>query len=210
MKKYILIIIFSFLLFPFSVKAEESRIDVTIENCSNTTSFWFNINGEVKRVGMLGFSTDDTELNKDILEYICNRFNNAELIQIEYDSENKEEDKYNRDLVWIYVDGTLLQDELIKLGYGKVDNIKGNYSYLYDLCNNEKEAIKNNLGIWSKGAKDDFCSKNEEELTISFLETQSANVSKFNKSTLKSLVAVNSILLLLVLLLRWSYKYEKE
>lgn len=210
MRKYILVIIISFLLLPFNVKAEENRIDVTVENCSNTTSFWFNINGEVKRVGMLGFSTDDTELNKDILEYICNRFNNATSIQIEYDPENKEIDKYNRDLVWIYVDGVLLQDELIKLGYGKVDNVKSAYSNLSILCNNEKNAIKNNLGIWSKGAKDDFCSKNEEVINENFLETQSANVSKFNKSTLKSLVADNSILLLLVLLLRWSYKYEKE
>ena len=210
MKKYILFILISFILLPFNVKAEENRIDVSVDNCSNTTSFWFNVNGEVKRVGMLGFSTDDTELNNEILEYICNKFNNATSIQIEYDPANTEKDKYNRELVWIYVDGVLLQDELIKLGYGKVDNVKGAYNNLHDLCINEKEAINNNLGIWALGAKDDFCGKNEDKLNDSLLEEQSADVSKFNKSILKSLVADNSILLLLVLLLRWSYKYEKE
>lgn len=210
MRKYILVILISFLLLPFNVNAEENRIDVTIENCSNTNSFWFNINGEVKRVGMLGFSTADTKLNNEILEYICNKFNNATSIQIEYDPANTEKDKYNRELVWIYVDGVLLQDELIKLGYGKVDNVKGAYNNLHDLCINEKEAINNNLGIWALGAKDDFCGKNEDKLNDSLLEEQSADVSKFNKSILKSLVADNSILLLLVLLLRWSYKYEKE
>ncbi len=210
MKKYILFILISFVLFPFNVNAEENRIDVSVDNCSNTTSFWFNINGEVKRVGMLGFSTDDTKLNNEILEYICNKFNNATSIQIEYDPANTEKDKYNRELVWIYVDGVLLQDELIKLGYGKVDNVKGAYNNLHDLCINEKEAINNNLGIWTLGAKDDFCGKNEDKLNDSLLEEQSADVSKFNKSILKSLVADNSILLLLVLLLRWSYKYEKE
>ena len=210
MRKYILLVLITFILFPFSVKAEENRIDVSVDNCSNTTSFWFNVNGEVKRVGMLGFSTDDTKLNNEILEYICNKFNNATSIQIEYDPANTEKDKYNRDLVWIYVDGVLLQDELIKLGYGKVDNVKGAYNNLHDLCINEKEAINNNLGIWALGAKDDFCGKNEDKLNDSILEEQSADVSKFNKSILKSLVADNSILLLLVLLLRWSYKYEKE
>ena len=210
MKKYILLVLITFVLFPFNVKADENRIDVSVDNCSNTTSFWFNVNGEVKRVGMLGFSTDDTKLNNEILEYICNKFNNAKSIQIEYDPANTEKDKYNRDLVWIYVDGVLLQDELIKLGYGKVDNVKAAYSNLHDLCINEKDAIKNNLGIWALGAKDDFCSKNEDVINDSLLEEQSANVSKFNKSILKSLVVDNSILLLLVLLLRWSYKYEKE
>ena len=210
MRKYILLVLITFVLFPFSVKADSNRIDVSVDNCSNTTSFWFNVNGEVKRVGMLGFSTDDTKLNNEILEYICNKFNNATSIQIEYDPANTEKDKYNRDLVWIYVDGVLLQDELIKLGYGKVDNVKGAYNNLHDLCINEKEAINNNLGIWAYGAKDDFCGKNEDKLNDSILEEQSADVSKFNKSILKSLVADNSILLLLVLLLRWSYKYEKE
>ena len=210
MRKYILFILVSFLLLPFNVKAEGERVDVSVDNCSNTSSFWFNVNGEVKRVGMLGFGIDDTVLNNDILKYICNRFNNASSIQIEYDSINTEKDKYNRELVWIYVDGVLLQEELIKLGYGKVDNVKASYSYLYDLCNIEKDAIKNNLGIWANGAKDDFCSKNEDTLSENFLESQSANVSKFSKSTLKSLIVSNSILLLLVLLLRWSYKYEKK
>lgn len=82
-------------------------------------------------------------------------------IQIQYDG-NKT-DKYGRKLAWIWVDGKLLQDKLVKKGYARVYYIYGRYKYTNILQKSEKKARKKKLGIWknySAAFPDSSSSKN--------------------------------------------------
>lgn len=86
---------------------------------------------------------------KEASNYTCNSLKNAKKIEIEYDSNSDKTDKYKRHLVWIYVDGKLLQKELISKGYAEVAYLYGDYSYTDELKKAEKEAKSKKIGIWS-------------------------------------------------------------
>lgn len=70
----------------------------------------------------------------------------AKKIQIQYDG-NKT-DKYGRKLAWIWIDGKLLQDKLVRKGYARVYYIYGKYKYTDTLKASERKAKKKKLGIW--------------------------------------------------------------
>ena len=57
-------------------------------------------------------------------------------------------DKYGRRLAWIWVDGKLLQDKLVRKGYARVYYIYGKYRYTDILKTSERKAKKKKLGIW--------------------------------------------------------------
>ena len=79
-------------------------------------------------------------------------------------------------LAWIWIDDNLLQELLVKKGLVKVDYIYDEYLYVPYLCQIEKNAYNNKIGIWSKEKKLGYCSKVEdnnytlEELKNSKLE----------------------------------------
>ena len=50
---------------------------------------------------------------KGASEFTCNLLTNAAQIQIEYDDNSDKQDKYNRKLVWVFVDGKLLQEQVV-------------------------------------------------------------------------------------------------
>ena len=82
----------------------------------------------------------------------------AKTIEISYDTESDKKDKYNRDLVWVYVDGELLQNKLIERGYGEVNNAKKSFKHTDMLCASEKIAVDGKVGIWESGTEtEDYC-----------------------------------------------------
>ena len=73
----------------------------------------------------------------------------ADKIAIEYD-ENKDEDKYKRDVVYLWVDGILVQEVLVTEGFARVNYIyPPNIRYLDVLRESEAYAKRNQLNIWS-------------------------------------------------------------
>lgn len=74
------------------------------------------------------------------------KLQNAKKIQIQYNGTKS--DKYGRRLAWIWVDGKLLQNELVKKGYARVYYIYGKYQYTDTLRKSEKIAKRKKLGIW--------------------------------------------------------------
>jgi micrococcal nuclease len=78
--------------------------------------------------------------------YTCDRLSEGKVIQIEYDG--KREDDYGRQLVWVWVDGRLLQEELARLGYVKRLYDYGDYRYERRVDDAIKDAKKNNAGIY--------------------------------------------------------------
>lgn len=154
MKKVLIIFILCF--FIFDVKAEE----ISFKKCIDGDTADFVIDGEVKKVRFLAIDTPETKhptkgeepFGKEASNFTCNELKNAKDISLEYE-ENKT-DKYDRVLAWVFLDGNLLQENLIKKGYAKVAYLYGEYKYTSTLKKEENNAKKNRVGIWGDYKED--------------------------------------------------------
>lgn len=163
MKKVIVFVLCIFIGI-FSVNAE--KIEVSLNDCVDGDTAWFNLDGEKTKFRFLGIDTPESvhpkksvELyGKDASEYTCNLLTNANKIEIEYDEESDKTDKYNRHLAWIWVDDILLEQSLISIGYAQVAYIYGNYKYVNDLCLEQEKAISSKEGIWNNEREVGYCS----------------------------------------------------
>ena len=84
-------------------------------------------------------------------EFTCNTLKNAKKIEIEYQEGNDQQDKYGRELVWVFVDGKLLQTEIAKAGYLKklYDN-NGPFDYKDEIIQADLEAQQAQVGMYRK------------------------------------------------------------
>ncbi|XJS11043.1 excalibur calcium-binding domain-containing protein [Aerococcaceae bacterium WGS1372] len=85
----------------------------------------------------------------------------ADLIQIEYEGAKK--DKYERDLVHVWVDGILLQEILVSEGYAIARYIKGylpNSEYVQTIYDSQDYAARNGFKVWT-GKDPDYLAKAE-------------------------------------------------
>ncbi len=155
MKKIILfeIMIFTVILNVYA----NDRKDVKLIKCVDGDTAIFDINGEKTRVRFLGIDTPESVKEENVVDlygkeasdYTCNKLTNAEEIILEYDDNSDKVDKYGRTLAWIFVDNSLLELDLISLGYAKVRYIYGNYTYTNELYKAQNVAKENKLGIWN-------------------------------------------------------------
>ena len=106
----------------------------------------------------------------------------AEKIEVQYDGNRT--DKYGRKLAWIFVDGQLLQDKLVKKGYARVYYVYGKYKYTNKLRASEKVAKRKKLGIWKnyKAAFPDSKSSSNKNTTK---KTTTKKVSNTKKNSSK-------------------------
>lgn len=154
MKKLFLTLIFLFIgLIDISAKT----IEVKFSECVDGDTAKFIYKKEEITARFLAIDTPETvhpnkeeePYGKEASEYTCNKIKNAEVIELEYDEDSDKLDKYNRHLVWVFVDGELLQKKLVSKGYASVAYLYGNYKYTDELEEVEQDAEDNKLGIWS-------------------------------------------------------------
>ena len=169
MKKLLFIITFLFLFFinvyVFALKMQ----DVTFSACVDGDTARLILNKKEIKVRFLAIDTPESvhptigeeEYGKEASEYTCNKLKKAKKISIEYDPGSDKTDKYDRHLVWIYVDGSLLQKELIKKGYAEVAYLYGDYLYTEELKKEQEKAKSNKIGIWGIEQESDSSLKKE-------------------------------------------------
>lgn len=218
MKKILLLI--CLLLINTNVYAEEEpienvepvRVSATLVNCTSSSNIWLNINGEDKRVVLLAYDKEDGKLNKEIDSFICKTLTTAKLIEVEYDDEAQELDKYNRTQLWIYVDDVLLQNTLIEKGYGQVNYVTGDYKYLTNLCEKQKLAISSSLGIWNYPEIEEVYCKSGIEVGEEIIEEteEEKEVIKYDTKKLYFMLVLSSGMVILLLLGRKKDKNEKR
>lgn len=148
MKKVFLIIFILF--FGINVNAKEI---VTLNKCVDGDTAWFNINGEKIKARFLAIDTPESTnkiepYGKEASEFTCNLLKSAKKIEIEYDDNSDKFDKYNRHLVWVFIDDELLQNIIVKEGYADVKYLYGDYKYTDILKKSLIEAKANNLNMW--------------------------------------------------------------
>ena len=153
--KKILLIIFLFVLNFSYVEAEE--IKVKFSKCVDGDTAKFIYKKEEITARFLAIDTPESvhptigeeKYGKEASDYTCDRLTNAKEIILEFDANSDKTDKYDRYLVWIFVDGELLQEELIEMGYAEVAYLYDDYKYTEQLEKVQEKAKSKKIGIWS-------------------------------------------------------------
>lgn len=208
MKRFLFISLFLLVTFPSSVFAEE--IQVQLEKCvDGDTAKFKSEDGTVTSYRFLAIDTPETvhptkeeePWGKEASEYTCNALTNATSIILEFDDASDKVDHYNRGLAWVFVDGNLLQEQLVGQGFAKVAYLYGDYKYTERLQAQEKIAQENKLGIWSEEVvpQETAAEKKEtqnssskqgnffEQLLNSIIETITASINQMIDSILQRL-----------------------
>lgn len=153
MKKILIFILFLFLT-PTIILAKE---EVYFSKCVDGDTANVIKDGKEIKIRMLAIDTPETKhptkgiepFGKEASNFTCNAIKNSNKLEIEYDDNSDKKDKYDRELVWLFVDGNLFQEKLVEKGLAKVAYLYDDYKYTNILLTKEKEAKKNKLGIWS-------------------------------------------------------------
>lgn len=86
---------------------------------------------------------------KESREYAAKLLKNADTIVVAYDIGEKQ-DRYNRHLMYVWVDAELLSVKLLEKGYAKVAYVnEPNTTYLDEYRKAEQKAVEHKLGIWN-------------------------------------------------------------
>lgn len=133
------------------------KIQVTLEKCVDGDTARFMYKKSNIKARFLAIDTPESvhptkkvePFGKEASKYICDMLSNAKKIVLEYDINSDKTDKYDRHLVWVFVDDVLLQEELVSNGYAKIKYVYGDYKYLDELKKEEQIAKGNRVGVWS-------------------------------------------------------------
>ena len=185
MKKFILLFSIMFLL-PIVVNAESDT--VKLSKCVDGDTARFIIAGKEYSTRFLAIDTPETKhpkkkvepYGKEASNYTCNSLENAKKIVLEYDKNSTKEDKYGRRLAWVFVDGELLQEKLVKKGYAKVAYLYGDYKYTEELKKVEKNAKNKKFGVWSNTTS--------EDTTDNILDEILEKIFKYIRKEIKSML----------------------
>jgi micrococcal nuclease len=147
MKKLIVIL---FLIVPLAVQAKERQV-VTLAACIDGDTAKFTYQGKISSYRFLAINTRELKepYGQEAKEYTCNQLTKAKTITVEYDLASTKQDKYYRELVWVFVDGELLQEKLIRESLAEIKYVYGDYQYLAKLETEEQIAKFNHKGIWT-------------------------------------------------------------
>lgn len=125
---------------------------VVLSKCVDGDTVHFKVDGQLEKVRFIAVDTPEVNKNEpyalEAKDYTCDRLTQAETIELKIDPLAKEPDKYGRMIAWVYVDGELLQKELVSEGLASVKYIYDDYLYVDELYHLEAQAKNLKLGIW--------------------------------------------------------------
>ena len=151
MKRLNIIVIF--MLFFIHIQNVSAKELVTLSKCVDGDTAWFYLNNEEIKTRFLAIDTPESTKEKEPFgieasNFTCNALKTAKRIEIEYDKNSEKLDKYNRHLVWVFVDDKLLQEMLIENGLAEVKYLYNDYKYTNILEKKEEIAKKSQINIW--------------------------------------------------------------
>lgn len=167
-KLFITFIIFTFI---FSVDSVYAKELVTLSKCVDGDTAWFYLNDEEIKTRFLAIDTPESTNKKEpygdeASKFTCDTLTNAKKIEIEYDENSDKLDKYDRHLIWVWVDDTLLQANLLKEGLAEIKYLYGDYKYTEMLDKIEEEAKKEKVNIWNEEIKGTPVANNKESIDV--------------------------------------------
>lgn len=149
-----------------------NKIKVELVETVDGDTAKFKMNGEQVTVRFLGINTKETvdpkrgeeTYGKEASNFTKEKLEKATKIELEFDSNADEKDKYDRYLAWIWIDDVLLQDLLVESGLAETYMLQNNYKYAGMLQKSEEIAKNNKLGIWSNETSNIQNNKNENQI----------------------------------------------
>lgn len=167
MKKIVFIILCLFI--NINVFAEE--IEVKLSKCVDGDTAKFIYNDEVITARFLAIDTPESvhptigeePYGKEASNYTCSVLEKADEIILEFDANSDKTDKYDRYLAWVFVDGNLLQKQLISKGYAEVAYLYDDYKYTDELEKAQETAQEKKVGIWSSEIKEETSKESKVE-----------------------------------------------
>lgn len=153
MKRIMFFIISFFLLCSISL-ADTGRVEVQFSSCIDGDTAKFFIDNKIETVRFLAidakeYTNKKEAYGKEASDFTCNALRSAKSIELELDDNSDTYDHYDRLLAWIWIDGILLQEEIVKEGLAEVTYLYGDYKYTNLLQDSEKSAKTQKLNIWS-------------------------------------------------------------
>ena len=158
--KKVIVFVLLLLIFPVVTEAKDK---VKLSKCVDGDTARFILNDKEIKVRFLGInapeiasSTKEAEPYADkAKDYVCNKLKKAEKIELEYEPNTDKQDKYDRYLAYIFVDGKLLEEEILKKGYAEVKYANKDFKYYETMIKAEEKAKKNKVGIYSEKDEDE-------------------------------------------------------
>ena len=149
-----MIVAASFYLYSNFINIDQSN--VTLKKCVDGDTARFIVNNEEEIVRFLAIDTPETShptigkepFGPQASNFTCDSLRNASEITLEFDPDSDKKDKYDRLLAWVFVDGKLLQEELVSEGLAEVAYLYGDYKYTYKLEDAQEIAKENKKNIW--------------------------------------------------------------
>lgn len=147
------LVVFVFTFFILSSNVYAKKLKVELEKCVDGDTAWFILEDETIKTRFLAIDTPESTnekepFGKEASEFTCEALRNAKNIEIEYDEASEKLDKYDRHLIWVFVDNRLLQEMLIENGLAEVKYLYGDYKYTHILLKKEEIAKENKINIW--------------------------------------------------------------
>lgn len=201
MKKAVFIII----LILLNINIVNAKEQVKFSDCVDGDTIKVLVKNKEKTLRLLAVDTPESVhptkkveyYGKEASNFTCEKVKNAKSLEIEFDENSDKEDKYDRLLVWLFVDDKLFQEQLIENGYAKVAYLYGDYKYTKDLEDAQEIAQNKNIGIWNKEKEQVY---NEIHNIITKEETKKQEENINQQLTFKEIVIILVLCILLALL----------
>jgi len=135
---------------------DTDKFTATLAKCIDGDTARFIVDGKEEKVRFLAIDTPEITgetpepYGEEASDYTCSVLKRATKIVLELDPNSDMRDKYDRLLAWIWVDGDLLNQQLIKRGYAEIAFLYGDYLYIKELDDTEAIAERSKIGIWSQ------------------------------------------------------------
>jgi len=200
MKKIFILLLVMICMYPLNIYANE-RKEVKLKKCIDGDTISVILNKKVRKIRLLAIDTPETNhpekgeepFGKEAKDFTCNKLIYAKKIELEFDKNSNNKDKYNRNLAWVFYDGNLLQNELVKNGYAEVTYLYDDYKYTGRLKDSENYAKIHRKGIYSNKDTSYYRRKNNLEKRIKnrlkkFMNKIYSNINKLFDEILEEII----------------------
>ena len=197
-------------LFTISINNIYAREKVKFSDCVDGDTIKVLLDGKEYTARLLAVDTPESVhpqkkveyYGKEASDYTCKKIKEAKKLEIEYDDNSDKMDKYDRLLVWVFTDGTLLQKDLIENGYAKVAYLYDDYKYTSELESIQELTSTKSIGIWNEEEKNKYNIENNITEDIITQEDTNPNeatsIKDSNDYSTKDIIIIGILLLIIV------------
>lgn len=129
---------------------DESREKAIVAKVIDGDTIELSDKRKVRYIGINSFEMNDKRIETKCLAEKATEANKklVENNEVEMERDISETDKYDRLLRYVWIDGVMVNEELVKKGWAEISTFPPDIKYLDRLRNEQIKAKLNNLGIW--------------------------------------------------------------